>query len=132
MTTLLETDTNGILRIANLLNKFPMYTSYNKGNSQTLRNDEKFKFILKDAVKDNRDIICICLNINNIHFKPSLKPEIFEVYIIDVEADTNYISIVFDCILEDEFEIFIIPEGLTIIFLVCCVHRTLIQEVGDL
>ena len=53
------------------------------------------------------------------------------MYIIDVEVYANYISIVFDCILKDGFEIFIIPEGLTITFLFCCVHMTLIQEVGD-
>ena len=55
----------------------------------------------------------------------------FEVHISDVEVDANYISIVFDFIFEDIFEIFIIPEGLTITFLVCCVHRKLVQEVGD-
>ena len=49
----------------------------------------------------------------------------------DVEVDVNYIYIVFDCILEDGFEIFIITEGLNINFLVYCVNRTLIQEVGD-
>ena len=35
----------------------------------------------------------------------------------------------FDRILENRFEMFIIPEGLTITFIVCCLHRTLIQEV---
>ena len=50
---------------------------------------------------------------------------------VNVELDGNYISIVFECILEDGFKIFIIPEGLNIILLVCCVDQTLIQEVGD-
>ena len=49
--------------------------------------------------------------------------------IIDVELDANSISIVFDRSLEYGFEIFIIPEGLTITFLACCLHRALIQEV---
>ena len=43
----------------------------------------------------------------------------------------NFISIVFDCILDDGFENFIITEGLTITFLVCCVCMAPIQEVGD-
>ena len=54
------------------------------------------------------------------------------MWIINVEVDVNYISIVFDCIFQGGFEFFIIPESLTITFLVCCVHRILIQEVGDL
>ena len=41
-------------------------------------NDAFFKSILKDAVKDNRYIICIHLNKNNLNFKPSFKPERFE------------------------------------------------------
>ena len=53
------------------------------------------------------------------------------MYIIDVEVDVNYISIVFDFIPEYGFEIIIIPECITITFLVCCVHRILIQYVGD-
>ena len=55
-----------------------MYTTDKEGDSQTLRNDENFKFILKDAVKDNRDIIRIYLNTNDLNFKPSFRPEIFE------------------------------------------------------
>ena len=55
-----------------------MYAIDKGGDIQTLSSDVNFKSILKDAVKDNRDIICIYLNINHIHFKPSLKPEIFE------------------------------------------------------
>ena len=51
--------------------------------------------------------------------------------IIDVEVDTNYISIVFDRILDDGFEIDIITEGLTITFIFRCILRELIQEVGD-
>ena len=74
----LATDTKNILLITNLLNKFLMYTKYKEGGSQTIRNDEKFKSILKDAVKDNRDIIFIYLNINHLNFKPLFKPEIFE------------------------------------------------------
>ena len=45
---------------------------------QTLRNYNSFKSILKDTVKDNIDKICIYLKINNLHFKHSFKPEIFE------------------------------------------------------
>ena len=56
--------------------------------------------------------------------------ENFEVNIIDVEIDVNYIFIVFDHIFEDRFEILITPEGLTITLPVCYVHITLIQEVG--
>ena len=51
--------------------------------------------------------------------------------IIDVEVDTNYISIVFDRILDDGFEIDIITEGLTITFIFRCILRELIQEIGD-
>ena len=50
---------------------------------------------------------------------------------IYVEVDANSISIIFYCILEDGFEIFITPEVLVITFLVCCVHSTLIQDVVD-
>ena len=42
------------------------------------------------------------------------------------------IFIVFDGILEDEFEIFIITEDIPITLLVCCVNWTLIQQVGYL
>ena len=78
MVTSIEADTNNILQITNLFNKFPMYTIYKEGDSQTLRNDENFKYIHRDSFKYNRYIICIYLNIPNLHFKPSLKPEIFE------------------------------------------------------
>ena len=78
MVTSLETDTNNILQITNLLNKCPMYTTDNQCNSQTLRNDDNFKSTPKDAVKDNRYRIHIYLNINNMHFKTSFKPEICE------------------------------------------------------
>ena len=54
------------------------------------------------------------------------------MYIIDVEVDANSISIVFGCILEGGFEVLVIPGGLNITLLVCFVHRTLIQEFGDL
>ena len=54
------------------------------------------------------------------------------MYIIDVYVDVNSIYIVFDRIIKDGHEIFIVPEGLAIIFIFCCVHRTLIQEVGGL
>ena len=57
MVTSIVTDTNNILQITNLLNKCPMYTTYKEGDSQTLRNDENFKSILRDAVKYNKDII---------------------------------------------------------------------------
>ena len=50
------------------------------------------------------------------------------MYIIGVEADVNYILIFFDRILENRFEIFAIPEGLTITFLFCWVDRTLIKR----
>ena len=43
----------------------------------------------------------------------------------------NSISIVFYHIVEDGSEILIISEGLNITFLVCCLHSTLIQKVGD-
>ena len=52
--------------------------------------------------------------------------------IIGVEVAVNYIFILFDIIPEDAFEIFIVPGGLTVIFLVCCVHSILIQDVCDL
>ena len=68
--------TNNILRIINLLNKCPMYTTDKKGDSQTLSNDEKFKSILKDVVKYNRDRTCIYLNINNIHLKTEILEDI--------------------------------------------------------
>ena len=82
MTTSLVTDTSEILRITNLLNKCHMYTTEKKVDSHKLSNDENFKYILNDAVKYNRDIIRIYPNINNIHFKPPLKHEIFVDIII--------------------------------------------------
>ena len=78
MVTSLATDTNYILKMVNLLNKCPMYTTYKEGYSQTLRNDEKSKYILKSSIKYNIYRIYIYLNINNLYFKPSFKPEIFE------------------------------------------------------
>ena len=78
MVTSLATETNNILRINNLLNKCTMYTTDKGDVIQTFRNDAIFKYILKDGVKDNRDIIQIYLNINNLHLKYSFKPEIFE------------------------------------------------------
>ena len=54
------------------------------------------------------------------------------MHIIDVEVDPNYISIIFDCILTNIFEIAIIPEGMNITFLVCFLHWRLIKEVGYL
>ena len=74
----IATDTNEIQWIINLLNKCPMYTTYKYGDNQTLRNDDNFKSDLKAAIKDNRYIIWIKLNIKNIHFKPLFKPKIFE------------------------------------------------------
>ena len=47
------------------------------------------------------------------------------------EMSSNTSGLIFYCILEDGFEISIIPEVLTIAFLVCCVHKRLIQEVCD-
>ena len=44
----------------------------------------------------------------------------------------NSIYIVFGRILDDGFEIFVVPEGPTITFLVCCVHRRLIQYIGGM
>ena len=76
--TSLVTNTNDIQQIINLLNKCPMHKSDKEGDSHTLSNYEKSKSILKAAVKYNRDRIFIYLNINNLNFKPSLKPEIFE------------------------------------------------------
>ena len=78
MVTLLANETNDILQTTNLLNKCPMYTTENKYDSQTLRNYENFIPILNDAVKDNVYRIHIYININNLHFKPSFKPERFE------------------------------------------------------
>ena len=74
----LATDTNYKLKITNLFNKSPVYKTENEGDIHTLRNDCNFKYIQKYAVKYNRYIICIYLNINNIHLKLSFKPEIFE------------------------------------------------------
>ena len=51
MVTSLETDTNSIIQITNLLNKYNIYAADKESDSQTLRNDEIFKSILKDAVK---------------------------------------------------------------------------------
>ena len=82
MVTSLATDTNDILRITKLLKKCPVYTTDKECDSQNLRNDKNFKCILNDAVKYNRDIIRIYPNINNIHFKPPLKHEIFVDIII--------------------------------------------------
>ena len=78
MVNLLGTNTNDILHTTNILNKSPMYTTYKEGDSWTLRNNENFKSIIKDAAKDNIYRIHIYLNINNINFKPSFKPEIFK------------------------------------------------------
>ena len=80
MATSLANDTSDLLQITNLLNKCTMYTTDKEGDSQTLRNDGNFKSILKlkDAFKDNIDRIHIYLNINNLNFKPSFKPERFE------------------------------------------------------
>ena len=78
MGTSLETDTNDILWITNLLNKCPIYTIDKEVDIQTLSNDENFKSILKYAVKENIDRIQIYLSINNLHFKSSFKPEIYE------------------------------------------------------
>ena len=78
MVTSLATYTNDIQLIINLLNNFPTYTMEKDSDSQTLKNDENFKSTLKDAVKDNRDIIHIYIKINNLHFKPSFETEIFE------------------------------------------------------
>ena len=47
------------------------------------------------------------------------------------QVDSNFISLVFDRRLEYGFELFIIPEGLTIKLLVRCAHREIIQEVDD-
>ena len=55
-----------------------MYTLDKEGDSQTLKNDENFKSMLKDSVKYNIYRINMYLNINNLHFKPSSKPKIFE------------------------------------------------------
>ena len=78
MVNSLAADTYDILRITNLLNKFPIYTADKEGDSQTLRNDENFKPIIKYAYKYNRDRILIYHNVNNLPFKPSFKTEIFE------------------------------------------------------
>ena len=78
MVTSLETDTNDILRINNLTNKFHMYTTDKVGFICTIRNDQNFKSTLQNSVKNNRYIICIYLKINNLYFTPSLKPEIFK------------------------------------------------------
>ena len=77
MVTSIATDTNKIIQITNLLNKCRMYSTYKEGDIHTLRNDENLKSALNNAVKGNRDITCIYLNINNLHFKTSFKPEIF-------------------------------------------------------
>ena len=74
MVNSLETDTNDILIITNLLNKCTMHTTDKEGDIYTLRNYENFKYILNNSVNDNKDRICIYLNINNLHFKPSFKP----------------------------------------------------------
>ena len=55
-----------------------MYKIEKEGDSQTLRNYENFEFIINYSFKDNRDFICIYLNINNLHFKPSFNPERYE------------------------------------------------------
>ena len=73
MVTSLATDTNDILQITNLLNKCPEDTTDKEGDIQTLRNEDILKYVLKDEVKYNRDIIHIYLNINNLNFKPLFK-----------------------------------------------------------
>ena len=78
MVTSLKTDTNSILWTTILLNKFHMYTMEKEGDSKTINNDKNLKSIIKDSVKDNRDRLRIYLNIINMHFKPSFRPEIFE------------------------------------------------------
>ena len=88
MVTSLAPETNNIIRITNLLNGCHTYTTYKEGDSQTLSNYEIFKSIVKDAVKYNRNKIHIYLNINNLHFKPSLKPKKFE----DISEDPFPIS----------------------------------------
>ena len=55
-----------------------MYKTDKEGDSQTLSYDEIFKYILKASLKYNRDIIFFYLNINNLFFKNSWKPEIFK------------------------------------------------------
>ena len=55
-----------------------MDTTEKEGDSQTLRNDDTLKSTLNNAVKDYRDRFSIYLNINNLHFKISFKPGIFE------------------------------------------------------
>ena len=47
-----------------------MYKMDKEGDIQTLSNYGNLKSILKAAVKENRDIFRIYLNIHNIHFKP--------------------------------------------------------------
>ena len=59
LVTSIRTDTNNIPQITNLLNKCPMYTTDKEGDSQTLMNYDNLKSILKDDVKDNRDITYI-------------------------------------------------------------------------
>ena len=57
-----------------------MYTTYKEGSSHTLRNDEIFKSVLKVAFKDNRDTICIYININNLHFNFSFNLKVLKTY----------------------------------------------------
>ena len=78
MVTWLATETNNIQKIINLLTKCPVYKMDKEGDSQTLRNEVIFKSTPKAAVKDNRYRIFVYLNINNLHFKHPLKPEIIE------------------------------------------------------
>ena len=55
-----------------------MYITYKEDENQNLSNDENFKSIRKDSFKDNIYRIHMYLNINNLQFKHSFKPEIFE------------------------------------------------------
>ena len=55
-----------------------MDTTEKEDDIQTLMNDDSLKSTLNNAVKDYRDRFSIYLNINNLHFKTSFKPGIFE------------------------------------------------------
>ena len=54
MVNSLATDTDDILKITNILNKCTLYTKVKEGDSQTLKNEENFKAILKDSGKENK------------------------------------------------------------------------------
>ena len=54
MVNSLATDTDDILKITNILNKCTLYTKVKEGDSQTLKNEENFKSILKDSGKENK------------------------------------------------------------------------------